>query len=206
VTLRTVGWLLVAYAVIGAVLLLVALVVGGPLMARADRLATSASDSLDAAAAAAASAADSFDGFDDSLADAQRSTEQAATLSKGAADTLDSLADAMSINVLGNQPFVSLADDFRTTAGQLRDLGGSMGGIGQALANNRTDAADVGTQLDRLASELALLRGGVAAEHGGASPPLSWLFYGFLAWQLLPMVAAAIGGRLLLARTRPATE
>jgi hypothetical protein len=204
--MRMLAWLLLAYAVIGIVLVAAAALIGGPMVARVDRLASSATGSMDAAADAAASAADSFAAFDDSLADAQRSTEQAATLSRSAADTLDSLADAMSINVLGNQPFLSLADDFSTTAGQLRDLGQSIGGIGQSLASNRTDAADVGRQLDRLATELNNLRGGVRTEQEGAAPPLSWLFYGFLAWQLLPIVAAGIAGRLLLARAGRSPE
>src|SRR4051812_40067583 len=107
--MRLLAWLLIAYALLGMVLLLVAALVGGPLIARVDRLASSATGSMDAAAAAAASAADSFDRFDDSLADAQSSTEQAATLSRSAADTLDSLSDTMSISVLGNQPFLPLA-------------------------------------------------------------------------------------------------
>jgi len=198
--MRLLAWLLIAYAVLGILLVIAALVIGAPLVARVDRLTAAATGSMDAAAGAASSAASSFDGFDASLADAQRSTQQAATLSRSSATTLDALADAMSINVLGSQPFLPLAANFRTTAGQLRDLGDGMGGIGQALADNRADMADVGVQLHELASELDALRGHVAAERGGAAPPLSWLFYGFLAWQLLPILAAGIGGRLLLGR------
>lgn len=204
--MRTLAWLLLAYAGVGVVLVVLALVVGGPLMARADRLASSASGSLDSAAAAAGAAAGSIGGFGDSLTRARSSTEQASRLTDDAARTMDSLADAMGVNLLGTQPLLPMADGFRTTAGQLRDLGGSLGGIGQALGTNQTDLSAVGDQLDRLATELADLRGGIGREQAGASPPLSWLFYGFLAWQLLPIAAAAVGGRWLLARTRAAAE
>jgi hypothetical protein len=204
--MRLLAWLLLAYAGIGALLVVAALAVGGPLIARADRLAASASGSMDAAAAAASAAADSLTGFDTSLVEARRSTDQAATLSGDAARTFDSVADAMSLSVLGTQPLLSLADDFRTTAGQMRDLDDSLGGIGQALGSNQADLATVRAQLDRLAHEMGDFRLGVAQEQGGASPPLSWLFYGFLAWQLLPIGAAAIGGRLLLARAGRGTE
>jgi hypothetical protein len=204
--MRTLAWLLLAYAAIGVVLLAVALLIGGPLMTRADRLASSASGSLDSAAAAASAAADSIGGFDDSLARARSSTDEAARLTADAARTMDSLADAMGVTLLGTQPLLPMANGFRTTAGQLRDLGGSLGGIGQALGTNRTDLAAVGTQLDRLARELGDLRGGIGLERAGASPPLSWLFYGFLAWQLLPIGAAALCGRWLLAHTRGAAE
>ncbi len=204
--MRTLGWLLVAYAGIGAIFVVVAVVVGGPLMARADRLATSASGSLDSAAAAAAAAADSLGGFDDSLQKARGSTEQAATLTADAARTMDSLADAMGVNVLGAQPLLPLAGGFRTNAEQLRDLGGSLGGIGEALGTNQADLAAVGVQLHRLAQELGELRGGIGQEQAGASPPLSLLFYGFVAWQLLLIAGAAAGGRWLLVRAGTGPE
>ncbi|HEX6656375.1 MAG TPA: hypothetical protein VF153_09200 [Candidatus Limnocylindria bacterium] len=204
--MRTLGWLLVAYAGIGAIFLAVALVAGGPLMARADRLATSASGSLDSAAGAAEAAAGSLGGFDDSLGRARSSTEQAAGLTADAAHTMDSLAEAMSVNVLGAQPLLPLAGDFRTNAEQLRNLGDSLGGIGQALSTNQSDLALVGVQLHRLAQDLGALRGGIRQEQSGTGLPLSWLFYGFLAWQLLPIAGAAVGGRWLLARTRAGSE
>jgi hypothetical protein len=202
--MRMLGWLLLAYAALGTILVVVALIVGGPMVARVDRLASSASGSMDAAARAAAAAAESLHGFDGSLAQAQQSTGQAAALSRTSADALDALSNAMGLNVLGAQPFLPLADRFKTTAEQMRDMGDSLGGIGQSLATNRTDAGAVSQQLDRLASEMAALQGGIAKEQSGASPPLGLLFYGFLAWQLLPIISAGIGGRLLLTGARAA--
>jgi hypothetical protein len=196
--MRMLGWLLVLYAMIGAGLVLASVIVGGPVVARLDRLATSASGSMDAAARAADAAADAFTGFDASLAEARRSTEEAATLSRDASGTLRSLSDAMSISVLGSQPLLPLAADFATSADQLRQMGDNLEGIGTALTSNQDQVAEVGIGLRLFADQLGDLRGGVAGEMAGASPPLSWLFYGFLAWQLLPIGAAAVGGRILL--------
>jgi hypothetical protein len=196
--MRMLGWLLLLYAMIGAGLVLASVVVGGPMVARLDRLATSASGSMDAAARAADAAADAFTGFDASLIEARRSTEEAAMLSRDASGTMRSLSDAMSISVLGSQPLLSLADDFATSADQLRRMGDNLEGIGTALTTNQAQVAEVGMELRLFADQLGDLRGGVADEMAGASPPLSWLFYGFLAWQLLPIGAAAVGGRMLL--------
>jgi hypothetical protein len=199
--MRMLGWLLLLYAMLGAGLVIASLAIGGPLVARVDRLATSASGSMDAAARAADAAADSFTGFDASLAEARRSTEEAAALSRDTSGTLQSLSEAMSLSVLGNQPLLPLADDFATSADQLREMGDNLEGIGAALTTNQDQIADVGAELRILADQLASLRGGVAAERAGAGLPLAWLFYGFIAWQLLPIGAAAIGGRMLLHRT-----
>lgn len=196
------GWLLVLYAFIGAGLVLASIAIGGPMVARVDRLATSAAGSMDAAASAAEAAADAFTGFDTSLAEARRSTDEAAALSRDASGTLQSLSEAMSLSVLGSQPLLPLADDFATSAEQLRQMGDNLDGIGTALTTNQDQIAEVGTELRQLANQLGSLRGGVAAERSGTGPPLSWLFYGFLAWQLLPIGAAAIGGRMLLGRSR----
>jgi hypothetical protein len=196
------GWILLLYAILGAGLVVASVAIGGPIVARVDRLATSASGSMDAAARAADAAADAFTGFDTSLAEARRSTEEAATLSRDTSDTLQSLSDAMSLSVLGTQPLLPLADDFATSAEQLRHMGDNLKGIGVALTTNQDQIADVGAELRLLADQLAGLRGGVAAEQAGSGPPLIWLFYGFLAWQLLPIGAAVIGGRMLLRRAR----
>ena len=196
--MRTLGWLLLAYAGIGIVIAVVALVVGGPMIVRLDRLSTSATRSMDAAVRAADAAASSISGFDASLTQAKASTDQAASLSRDAAGTLAGLADSMSIEVLGAQPLLPLADDFRETSDQMRQMGDNLEGIGAALTANREDLAEVGAQLRELATQMDALRGGIGQEQAGASPPLSWVYYGFLVWQLLPIVAAAIAGRALL--------
>jgi hypothetical protein len=198
--MRMLGWLLILYAVIGAGLVLASIIVGGPMVGRVDRLATSATQSMGEAARAADAAADAFTGFDASLAQARESTDQAARLSRDASATLQALSQAMSLSVLGSQPLLPLADDFGTSAEQMRAMGDNLDGIGSALSTNRGQIAAVGHELRLLADRLAELRGGVAAEQAGRGLPLSWLFYGFLAWQLLPIGAAAVVGPMLLRR------
>ncbi|HEX6138976.1 MAG TPA: hypothetical protein VF013_00760 [Candidatus Limnocylindria bacterium] len=199
--MRILGWLLLAYAVVGVVFVVVAALVGAPLVGRAERLATSASGTMDAAAAAAATSADAFGGFDASIEQARSSAADAATLTRQTSVTLDGLADAMSLSIFGAQPLLPLAGQFTDSAEQLRQLGDSLEGIGQALDANRSDVAEVGLRMRDLADELAAFQGRVASERESAALPLSWLFYGFLAWQLLPILAAAVAGRWLLSRT-----
>jgi hypothetical protein len=200
--MRMLAWLLGAYAVMGSILVLTALIVGGPLVARLDRVTTSASDTMTAAAAAARAASDAFDGFDTSVEQARTSAEDAAGLSRETATTLDGLAATMSLELFGAQPLLPLAGQFERSADQMRQLGDNLDTIGQALDANRTDIAAVGVQMGILASELEELEGRIAAERGTGGLPLSWLYYGFLVWQLLPIAAAAIGSAWLFRHTR----
>jgi hypothetical protein len=201
--MRMLGWLLLLYAAAGAVLMVAALAIGGPLFGRLDRLTSSAAGTMDAAAEAAVTAADAFTGFDASLVEARRSADEAAGLSRDASGTLQALSDAMGISILGSQPLLPLADEFATSSRQLQQMGDTLEGIGSALTINQDDVARVGVELRTLAGELNLLRGRVASEQSGSRPPLSWLFYGFLAWQTLPIAAAAVGGLMALRRVRP---
>jgi methyl-accepting chemotaxis protein len=202
--MRMLGWLLICYAAAGALLLVATLAVGGPLMTRAEQLAGSATGSMGSAATAARAAADAFDGFDASLTQAQASTADAAAISRDTSRTLRSLADAMSLSIFGNQPLLPLADEFATSAGQLQQMGDNLEGIGQALAANQADVAALAVELRVLADELNELRGTVEREgdERDSTPSLRWLLYGFAAWQLLAVAAAAVAGGILLRRTR----
>lgn len=200
--MRMLGWLLVAYAGIGLVIVLVAAVVGGPLIARVDRLATSAAGTMTAATQATDAAADAFVGFDASLAEADAAVGDAADLSREASVTLDGLAVAMSLSILGQQPLLPLAGQFETSADQLRALGGNLDAVGGALVGNRDDIAELGIRMRALADRMADLEDRIDDEQAARGLPLGWLFYGFLLWQLLPIAAAAIGGAWLLRHTR----
>jgi hypothetical protein len=200
--MRLLGWLLAAYAAIGLVFVVVAVVIGGPLVARVDRMATSATSTMHAAAQAADAAADAFGGFDSSITRARASADGAADLSRSTATTLDGLAAAMSISIFGSQPLEPLASQFAASADQLRELGAELGGIGQALDVNRDEVDRVGSRMRALATELESLEGRLADERAGGGLSISWLFYGFLLWQLLPISAAAIGGAWLLRHAR----
>lgn len=196
--MRTLGWLLVVYAAIGLVLLMAAVAVGLPMVGRVQRLADSANGSIQAAAGSARAASDALAGFDDSFAQAQQSAADAATLSRDAAQTLIGLSNAMSVSILGTQPLVGLADDFAASADQLAQLGQNLEQIGQAMATSQDDVGAVAQELRVLTHELTELAGATKAELTGASPPLIWLFAGFLAWQAVQVVAAGLAGLLIL--------
>ncbi len=200
--MRILAWLLAAYAAVGAIFLIVALLVGGPLAGRIDRVTTSAQASLTSATEAADAAADAFNGFDTSLVQARTSASNAASLSRQTSATLDALAANMSISLFGTQPLLPLADQFQQSADQLQQLGDNLDGIGEALGVNRDDIARVGTRMRALASQLESLEGRIGAEQLAGGLPLSLLFYGFLFWQLLPIAAAGVGSAWLFRHTR----
>ena len=196
--MRTLGWLLIVYAAVGLMLLVAALAVGLPMVGRVERISDSASGSIQAAARSAQAASDALAGFDDGLTQARDGASDAATLSRNAARTLDGLADAMGISILGTQPLVGLADDFAASAHQLVDLGDSLEQIGQAMGTSQGDVDQVADELQGLTDQLTELAGATAAEMAGADPPLSLLFMGFLLWHGVQVVAAGLGGMLLL--------
>jgi hypothetical protein len=195
---RTLGWLLIVYAAIGLMFLIAALAVGLPMIARVERIADSATGSIEAAAASAQAAADALTGFDDSLGQSQASAANAAALSREAARTLDGLSEAMNLSILGTQPLVGLADDFAASADRLQEVGDSLEQIGQALGSSQGDVDRVAMELQGLTLQLSRLAGVTEAELAGANPPLGWLFLGFLAWQSVQVVAAAVAGFIIL--------
>lgn len=202
VGMRILAWLLGAYAVLGAIFVIAALLMGAPLVGRVDRMMTSAQTSLSAATEAADAAADAFSGFDDSLVQARTSATNAASLSRQTSATLDALAGNMSISLFGTQPLLPLADQFQQSADQLRQLGDNLDGIGESLGVNRDDIARVGTRMRTLATRLTALDERIGSEQLAGGVPVSLLFYGFLLWQLLPIAAAAVGSVWLFRHTR----
>jgi hypothetical protein len=204
--MRILAWLLAAYVAIGTLFVIAALLVGGPLVSRLDRVTTSALDTMSAATDAADAAADAFNGFDGSLQQARGSASDAASLSRETGSTLDALASAMSLSLFGSQPLLPLADQFQRSADQLRQMGDNLDGIGEALGGNRDDIARVGVRMRALADRLDELEGRVATEQLAGGIPLTWLYYGFLLWQLLPIAAAAVGAGWLFRHTRAVTE
>jgi hypothetical protein len=201
---RTLGWLLLVYAAIGLLLIVAAVAVGLPMVGRVQRVADSANGSIQAAAGSARAASEALAGFDDSLTQAQQSAADAAALSREAAGTLDGLAAAMNVSILGTQPLVGLADDFAASADQLVQLGDSLQQIGQALATSQGDVDQVTLELQGLSDQLTELAGSMQAELAGADPPLTWLFAGFLTWQAVQVVAAGLAGLLILSdQSRP---
>lgn len=197
---RALGWALLAYGITGLALVVVGAIGGLEMAERVEDLAVQADTTLAAAERATQATADSFTGVDDSLAEGEASTNAAAVLARDASLTLDSLANAMSLSILGTRPLEPLAADFAASAGQASALADTLEGVGDSLADTREDMTLIGSELDQLAVELGALRG--ASSTDGAAPPIRLFVMMVLAWLALQAVGALIGGMALLRRSR----
>lgn len=193
------GWGLLAYGAIGVVVLLAAAASGAAALDRLDAMTDPGGGVVAEAARSLEATARGFDGFQTSLADARRSTDQAATAARQTADGASQLASAMSLTVFGIQPFTSLSAGFRTQAEQLRQLGTDLDAVSADLDRNGADVATVRTSLLTLRTRL-LVAGGVAPT--GLSAPLRILGLLLLLWLAVPAVAALVAGAVLLRRRR----
>lgn len=197
---RALGWALLAYGITGFALVVVGAIGGLEMAGRVEDLAVQADTTLAAAERATRATADSFTGVDDSLAEGEASTDAAAVLAHDASLTLDSLANAMSLSILGTRPLEPLAADFAASADQASALADALEGVGDSLADTREDMTLIGSELDQLAVELGALRG--ASSTDGAAPPIRLFVMMVLAWLALQAVGALIGGMALLRRSR----
>ena len=195
---RFLGLLLIAYGVLGVLVIAGALAIGAPAIGRVDEMVTSAVSTMTSASRVATTAADSFDGLGASMEQARSSASDAARLSRDAAATSANLADAMSLSIFGAQPLISLADDFSATSEQLQGLAADLDGIDAALTGSDDDLARVGRRLRSLAADLSELRDRIGAPADDPLISFGLLFYGFLLWQALLVVASLAAGVMLL--------
>jgi len=193
---RWLGWGLIGYGIVGVAMIFAGALIGLEMAVRIEGLASDADEALVAASTATRAAADAFDGVDLSLADAGDSTAAAAALALRAQETLDNLAAAMSLSILGAQPLLPLAADFADSASLAGDLAQTLDGVRGSLGDTRVDVTAIGTELQTLADELDDLGGTTSLE--GGSPPVR-LFMGLLlVWLGIQVVAAIVGGIALL--------
>ena len=198
---RLLAWSLILYGIFGLVLVIAGAAVGLEVAGRIERMAVAAGGTLEAASRSTRAAADSFTSIDGSLSEAEASADGAAALAREAGGTLDSLAIAMQLSVLGAQPLLPLADEFSTSADQATELADRLEAVGGSLGDTRTDVATIGVELETLSVELETLQGSGGAD--GGTPPLR-LFVGLLlAWLAIPAIGALIFGLALLRPARP---
>lgn len=197
---RLLGWSLVLYGLLGLAIVLGGAVVGLDVAARVERLASAAGGTLDAAARSTEAAADAFTNVDASLADSQESAERAADLALEASGTLDSLGRAMELSVFGAQPLLPLAADFAASADQAVSLAETLDRVAASLDETRGDVSGIGVELDRLATQLAVLQ--ESSGTGGTAPPVRPFVILLLAWLLVPAVGGVIGGLAVLRLAR----
>ncbi len=201
---RLLGWSLVLYGLLGLAIVLGGAVVGLDVASRVERLASAAGGTLDAAARSTEAAADAFTKVDASLADSQESAEGAADLALEASGTLDSLGRAMELSVFGAQPLLPLAAEFAASADQAASLAETLDRVAASLDETRGDVSGIGVELDRLATQLAVLQESSGA--GGTAPPVRPFVMLLLAWLLVPAVGGVIGGMAVLRLARTPAE
>lgn len=195
---RVLGGVLLAYGVLGLLVIGGALAIGRPAIGRVDEMVASAASTLRSASRAATTAADAFDGFGASMEQAQASASDAARLSRDAAATSAALADAMSVSIFGARPLMGLADEFTATSQQLEGMAVNLDGISTAISASDADLGRVELSLRSLAADLTELRTGIREPSEEPLVSLNLLFYAFLLWQSLLVVASLTVGVMLL--------
>nr|MBA3587969.1 hypothetical protein [Chloroflexota bacterium] len=89
-----------------------------------------------------------------------------------------------------------LAGEFDASAEQAAALGETLDRVGGSLGATRSDVTRIGTELNTLSAELALLRDANGTD--GAAPPLRPFVMVLLAWLLVPAIGGLLGGLALL--------
>jgi hypothetical protein len=187
---------LIANGLLGVALVGIALGALGPLITRASVAADSAGDSLGAAAVALDQMATAFDGFDKSLSDAKTSSAHASQLLNDASTTSAQLADAMSINFLGAQPFLPIAQSFRRNTDELRGVSADLSTLSEAIGKNAGDIGAVRDSVRLLRDRVQQLARDAAASPEGrrVGPELTVLAYGLTLWLgVLALLSIAAG-------------
>jgi hypothetical protein len=197
---RLLGAAFVANGLLGMALVGVALTALGPLVTRASVAADSAGDSLAAAAQALDQTSTSFDGFAKSLDDAKTSSAHASQLLNDASATSAQLADAMSINFLGAQPFLPISQSFRRNTDELRGVASDVSTLSEAIGHNSRDVVAVRDSVRVLRDRVQQLANDAQATPDGRriGPELGILAYGLTLWLGVLALLSLFGGFVLL--------
>jgi hypothetical protein len=202
-TTSQLGLLLIAYGLLGVVVIVGSVAALAPAADRVDEAISAVAGTTNSASRAARAAANALDRFGETMELAGESAADAADLSRSAATTSDSLADAMSISILGAQPLIDLADNFRVNSIQLEGLARELDEIGEALSTSDVDLALTKATLRNLAANLSRLGGRIGIRSGEPTGALPLLLVLFLTWVAIQVLASFVAGVALL--RRPAT-
>jgi hypothetical protein len=188
---RILGTALVAYGVVGLLLVAVLALSIAPALATLDAIARSTTE----VERTLATTRDAFDGFATSLVEARRSTQQAAITARSTATTARQLADGMSISIFGVQPLVSIAGGFRQQSTDLAALADDIDALGAALSRDERDVRAVRDRISELHDRTVL-----AASSPATAIPLAPILYALLLWIAAQAAAAVWLGVLLWRR------
>lgn len=206
--LRLLGSVLIAYGLVGAVLLVA---IGASVARPFDDLAQAGSsigeqqeaalDALDRASETLDQTASSVRNMETSLVEARVATQRAATISRGVGQSMLGLAQQMQLTIFGVQPLIGLAGGFEQSGSQLELLGDDIDTIATALDANREDAVEVAAGLNELSRSIDRLREAVAAGPDvsaaiDALAPLQLALLALLGWLLVAAIGSIIAGLL----------
>ncbi|MFN2483908.1 MAG: hypothetical protein ABR509_03095 [Candidatus Limnocylindria bacterium] len=205
--LRGIGVGLILYGMVGLAIIVVALAITVGAFARIDALSESVGSPIRSTARTLGDASNAFGRFAISLAEAQRSSTDAATLAHETSDTMAGLASAMSITIFGTQPFAEAAQGFERASDQLDGLGADLEAVSEALGHNINDVQRTGTNLRDVREEmdgLVDVFGGPTDETAAPGGPrlASLALYALLSWLAIPACAALLVGTVLLRYAR----
>lgn len=182
---------LLAWGLIGLLLIATGLTVGLDVATRAETLVSSSDRALAAASASTRRAAEALDGVGIGVGRAQESSIRAAALADDASATLDALATSMSLSIFGTQPFLPLASNFTDSADEAGALADELEALGGSLDSTGGDTDLLADELVELAEVLE------ESTREQDPPPLRLGLLVVLAWIALPTLGALVGGTVL---------
>jgi hypothetical protein len=197
---RPVAVALVIYGAIGLVLTLVLIVVGVAIWPQLQAVSGQLGSSLHSTSVTVGSAATAMGGVEASLNQVQQVTDSASKTALQASTDTRQLAQAMNFQVLGTQPLAALLPSFNSTADNLQQVGTSLAGTSQAVAQNSAQAAALQSNLTTTQQELEQLSQAFNSGLGGVGLPLLLLVVGTWVMLLLQSALALIAGIALLQR------
>ncbi|MDQ3881409.1 MAG: hypothetical protein M3295_10110 [Chloroflexota bacterium] len=204
--LRGIAIGLITYGVVGIVIIVLAVLVTVGAFARLETLSESVGPPVRSTARTLGDASNAFGRFAISLAEAQRSSDDAAQLAHQTADTMAGLAEAMSISIFGTQPFAEAAAGFDQVSNQLDALAGDLESVSDALGNNITDVDRTARNLRDVRDEMDGLVEIVGDSEGASTPGgvrvASLALYALLVWLAIPALMSIVIGVVLLRYAR----
>jgi hypothetical protein len=207
--LRLVGAGLIAYGVVGILILVgIGSVIGRPLdraveLSRAiEDQRRAALDSLEQATMTIDQTGAGVRGMEPSLGQAKAATDRASAISLAVATNMFELSRAMSISIFGTQPLIGLSTGFDQTGQQLQLLSEDIAAIGAALDANRDDVGTVAASFDDLRDsveqlETSLREGPRLAISPGTLDGIRLAILALLGWMLMLGLGSVAAGLYL---------
>lgn len=163
--------------------------------------------SLDTTATFIGNAASGTTAVDDVLGDAVEATREAATMTGSLATAADTVAQAATFQILGQQPFAGVASSFTQVAADARALATSLQGAAETIGSTTEDIEKLRTDLRTVADQVRQFSRGLSGTvvlddlEQGFDPPRIVL-YGLLVWLGVQAAAAVVAGIALIIGAR----